>query len=53
MNGWIWFGIIVIVLFIAWLSLKPKKKDNYGMVRSSGGGFWDAVKDACCIRNKR
>jgi len=50
MNGWIWFGIIIVVLIIVWLSLR-KKKDNYGMVRTEGS-FWDKVKDACCIRNK-
>jgi len=51
MNGWIWFGIIIVVLFIAWLSLRSRRKNDYGMTRSSGG-LWDAVKDACCGKKR-
>ena len=51
MNTWIWAVIIVVVLIIVWLSLR-KKKNNYGIVKTSGGGLWDKVKDACCTRGR-
>jgi len=53
MNGWIWFGIIVVVLIIVWLSLR-KKKNNYGRINTSGGSLWDKVKSGCagCFRRK-
>jgi LPXTG-motif cell wall-anchored protein len=51
MDTWIWIGIVVVVLGIAWLSLRKKKNTGYTPI-SSSGGLWDKVKDACCIRNR-
>jgi len=53
MNGWIWFGIVIVaVILILWILLR-KKKDNYGMVRAEGS-LWNKVKSGCagCFRRK-
>jgi len=47
-SGWLWIGIISIVIFIAWVLLKKKKK-GYEIVRhSEPKSLWEKVKDACC-----
>ena len=50
MNNWIWVGIVIVVLFFAWLKLRSNKEDSYSTTRSDG--LWGRVKDACCIRSR-
>jgi hypothetical protein len=52
MNGWIWAGIIFVVLVVAWLSIRNRRQNSGGETSESEGGFWNAVKDACCLRRK-
>ena len=49
---WIILIIVIAIILLLVIYFLSRLMKSWKDVSSSGGSFWDKVKDACCLRGK-